>query len=272
MRAVFWPLGACTWGKRIVVPVQLDVDIGLINILIIEFLKINNELVIIMDIGILPRDQKAVLQPIALIHLEINIVLFIFMHFHGALLRCNVWTQWLHAFSGSGEEIRCSICDMRAMLAVLLFHFRFLPSLLLVPGSVIALSWILGFNWRRSQQVLNLSYLSFGILSVWINLINIFAAIDKSYPLEHLTRCSAPLQQSHSNLFVNTYGVLKLLIILGWRRTSMLKRLSIQTHFISMAPVLLVGRRWLIHVFRQSLRSLFYIPSVFVIVWRFGGV
>jgi hypothetical protein len=104
---------------------------------------------------------------------------------------------------------------MRAMLAVFLFHFRFLPSLLLVPGSVIALSWILGFNWRRSQQVFNLTYLSFRILSVWINLINIFAAIDKSYPLEHLTRRGAPLQQSHPNLFVNTYGVLKLLIILG---------------------------------------------------------
>lgn len=122
---------------------------------------------------------------------------------------------------------------MRANLALLLFHFRFLPSLLLVLGSltnniniiiivIIELSCSLGFGWRRSEQVFkffsfnvtDLS-LSFGILSIWIDLINIFAAIDKSYTLEHLTGRRAPLQQPHPNLLVNTYGVLEILIILG---------------------------------------------------------
>ena len=86
MRAVFWLTAAGTRGKRIVVSVEVGVDI-LIDILIIEFLEVNDELVTILDGRILPRGQEAVLQPIALIDLEIDVILFMFMHSHGTLLR-----------------------------------------------------------------------------------------------------------------------------------------------------------------------------------------
>ena len=86
MRAIFWLTATRTRGKRIVVSVQVGVDV-LIDILIIEFLEVDDVLVTILDGGILPRDQEAVLQPIALIHLEINVILFMLMHSHGTLLR-----------------------------------------------------------------------------------------------------------------------------------------------------------------------------------------
>lgn len=63
-------MGDRTRTKRIIVSFHINVDVSvLINILIIEFLEINDELLIVMDIRILPRDQEAVLQLIVIINL-----------------------------------------------------------------------------------------------------------------------------------------------------------------------------------------------------------
>lgn len=63
-------MGDRTRTKRIIVSFHINVDGSvLINILIIEFLEINDELLIVMDIRILPRDQEAVLQLIVIINL-----------------------------------------------------------------------------------------------------------------------------------------------------------------------------------------------------------
>lgn len=69
MRAVFWPTGAGAREKRSGVSLQVDVDGGLINTLTIEFLKINDELWIIIAIRIQPRGQETVFYSIAFIHL-----------------------------------------------------------------------------------------------------------------------------------------------------------------------------------------------------------
>lgn len=79
MWAIFLLIGNRIRGKHIVASAVVDI---LIYVLMIEFLKINNELFIIIALGILPRDQEAVLQPIAVVQSKIDVVLFMFMYLH----------------------------------------------------------------------------------------------------------------------------------------------------------------------------------------------